>query len=370
MSRAVSVPWRLALAAPLLLLAATTALLAVSHTLTEARRFAELQSRAESAGTALSDRLARALGAGVPLDRLQGVEALFSQRLRDLPDLRSIGLRQGERLLVHSGPAAGAGEATVVVPVAGAAGLVVELRWQAGRQLPSADSVLRTLAALLAMALIAAGLAQHAWDSGPRLRHQMLDAQADLINTGRLDVAVLGARRSAYEARPQQLLGRLRNVVELQARLQRLLDSLRSTEPERLRRERIDRLSQQARGDETFPAAEPERRPIDSREADQVLGATALACAGGLSLVSATTLAADGRVVAAYAAFLLAAVVAVAALTRGRWPAAVRGGLAGGLLAPALVALSSGVAVLASAAALALVAAVSLRATTPAELQR
>jgi hypothetical protein len=339
--RMASVPMRLALSGALLLVGAALALATASHALTEERRDAELRLLAESSGALLAARISQALQAGVPLDRLHGVEALFEQRLRDVPQLSEIALRSAERELYRAGAVADPGAARARVPLPAVSGVALELSWQPPRERIVAAAALQVVAALLGLALLAGELAHHAWLSGPALRRRVLDRQAELIVAGCLDRTVLNARRRSFDARPQHLLLRLRNVVDLHSRLQRLIASLRSTEPDRNRRERLDQLAQAARGADVFAVGDPLLVRLDARNAGRDLASALLAAAGGLLMTAGAVLHEAAFALQPLVLALSGVLALVVALRCRPWPA-LRGAPAGLLLAPAIAALGGG----------------------------
>ena len=85
--------------------------------LAEKQFLPELERKAQTVGVSLANKLTRALGYGIPLDRLVGVDEFFSEVLRDNEDLAFLSLTDsGGRVLFRSGEA----------PVAAGPGVVTD----------------------------------------------------------------------------------------------------------------------------------------------------------------------------------------------------------------------------------------------------
>ncbi len=94
------------------LLASQLAVSLFAWSLAEKQFLPELERKAQTVGVSLANKLTRALGYGIPLDRLVGVDEFFSEVLRDNEDLAFLSLTDGGgRVLFRSGeaPEPGAG---------------------------------------------------------------------------------------------------------------------------------------------------------------------------------------------------------------------------------------------------------------------
>ncbi|HZY20485.1 MAG TPA: hypothetical protein VFE82_18595 [Ramlibacter sp.] len=240
------------------LLLATVALVwTAMHQLRDAAR-EEAQARAQLVADAVASRIERAVAIGIPLTRLEGVEALFAQRMRGgEPAALALLDVQGRQLWVrsHEGLAAlpaGPRTSARVAPGGQQVASVVVV-WRD----PGVGTLLRRwglpLAALAAaLAVFAAEAVRDAWATGPAARADVLRRAGARVALGDLRVRLARLPRREFDPRVPWLQRELRFVREQFLRIERLVQSLRTTEPEAARRALLDQAQLQARADDLF----------------------------------------------------------------------------------------------------------------------
>lgn len=250
---------RLGWVALALLLLAAAVLAWSTHEQLRGMRHESERVRAQLMADSLSQRIGHALEIGIPMERLVGVEALFSQRLGAHPEIRSIALMQGpgkvlwfaEREPAAREAAGTTAEAAVVVH--GKARGTVRLTLQEngpGRFVRSAAALLIPSVLLLtALAYLAARFSQA---QGVYLRNHAVRLATRAIAGGRYDRSVVLPHRRSFDLRAQQLGHAVRGVHETLTRVRRLMSSLRQTEPQAQRREYLDMLLAEAEGNQRF----------------------------------------------------------------------------------------------------------------------
>lgn len=365
-----------------LLAACTLAVTAASMLQLRAVARSEAQARAQIVADAVASHVQRAVTVGVPLRKLEGVEALFAQRMQTRRDIEALALvdlehrplwvrAQGGAAELPPGPRAVAAVSAGGTPVAS-----VVLVWRE----PGAASLLSRwllpVAALVAaIAVLAAEVLRYRLARGVQLRDARVGAACQRIRAGDFSWRFPSMRRHEFDPRTTWLSGEVRHVNELHLRVRRLVHSLRQTEPEAVRRAELDASLQRASGDEHFRGDDPavvigahDGAHAASRFAGIVLALVAWAwCATAILLVHARLLGAGPAAACVVAGLLLLAVPARHELRRRATRAAATGFGIGslvigpGILLPAWLALGPGhlaaLGVVADAVLLALIAA-------------
>lgn len=217
----------------------------------------EAQARATLLAEALAQRIERAVGLGIPLQGLEGVQALFAQRMREAPGIAALALTDVSDHVLWSYPRApeANSNATVVAPVRYEGEVVARLVLEAvpqGRQ----DRLWAWGAMLLLLAEVvgwtAAEAARHAVVCGPRRREVVVKSASEAVKQGDFSWRLPVAARAAFDERPQWLGAALREVNEQHLRIRRLVGSLRQTEPDMRRRAELDAALASATADEVF----------------------------------------------------------------------------------------------------------------------
>lgn len=267
--------WAWLLAAAGILALAGLVLAAVAARQIGQWRESEAATRGQLQVQALADRVQHALNLGIPLQRLEGVDAMFAQRLRDNPDIQALALTQARAFegaplwlktradLVASLPTSAvrglpAGPQSV-------AQLTVEGQWvadlvlvrQEGRIWPLLVAWGAPLLGLVVVgSLLATWGAQRSLQRGWLKRRAWLQQHAQAAAQGRyaasLSLYTAGLRAREFDARPAWLVAQFRQVNEAYLRLRRLARSLRQTEPDAGRRALLDGVLQRATADDSF----------------------------------------------------------------------------------------------------------------------
>ncbi|WP_298208929.1 hypothetical protein [Acidovorax sp.] len=258
---------RLGCIALVLLLLAAAVLAWNTHEQLRGMRQESERVRAQLMADSLSQRIGHALDIGIPLDALVGVEALFNQRLGAHADIQSIALLQGPDKVLWSAereqPARSANGTVADAPVMAHEALqgTVRLTLRETGAGPFARSaailLLPTVLLLAALAFLAARFSEA---QGVKLRNHAVRLATRAIASGHYDHSIVLPHRRGFDLRAQQLGHAVRGVHETLTRVRRLIASLRQTEPQAQRRERLDMLLANALGDHHF--AEHGLRPV------------------------------------------------------------------------------------------------------------
>lgn len=250
---------RLGIAAVLLLLLAASLLSIYTYDQLRDMRAASDRTRSQLMAQSLSLRITHAVESGIPLRSLVGVEALFQQRMASQSDIQALALvlPDGKVLWQATRDAGDAGDAgakaEVPVQVHGAPVAILRLVL---RDIGAATFARATAAMLLPaialLALLAYLAARFSQAQGIELRNHAAWRARRAIAQGRYDQAVVLPQRRGFDLRVQQLGHAVRGVHEGLVRVRRLIASLRQTEPQHLRRERLDQLLAKAEADDRF----------------------------------------------------------------------------------------------------------------------
>lgn len=323
---------RLGCVALVLLLLAAAALAWNTHEQLRGMRQESERVRAELMADSLSQRIGHALDIGIPLDSLVGVEALFNQRLSAHADIQSIALLQGPGKVLwfveREQPARSAGGTVADAPimVRGAPQGTVRLTLRETGAGPFARSaailLLPTVLLLAALAFLAARFSEA---QGVKLRNHAVRLATRAIASGHYDHSVVLPHRRGFDLRAQQLGHAVRGVHETLTRVRRLIASLRQTEPQAQRRERLDMLLADAQGDHHFAehGLPPVRVIAAEAQSFWISLLITLAAAAMLGLMTAlTSTQLDGppyRTALIPGSFLMAAALAAWVTRKQRW---------------------------------------------------
>ncbi len=247
---------RLGIAALVLLLLAACVLSIYTYDQLRDLRAASDRTRSQLMAQSLSVRISHAVESGIPLRGLVGVEALFQQRMASQPDIHAVALvlPDGKVLWEVTRDAAAAGataEAPVQVRGASVATLRLALRDSGAAAFARATAAL-LLPAIGVLALLAYLAARFSQAQGIELRNHAAWRARRAIAQGRYDNTVVLPQRRGFDLRVQQLGHAVREVHEGLVRVRRLIASLRQTEPQHARRERLDQLLAKAEAHDRF----------------------------------------------------------------------------------------------------------------------
>lgn len=198
-----------------------------------------------------SQKIAHALSVGIPLHQLVGVEALLESLRHQHPDLVSIEIQdtQARPLWASTSTASrGAVHASSIILASDKSAAAIVNAYvrpqQAGLLLVKNLWVwLGLLGLLTTLSFWAARLS---FSLRPWLREDAIEKISNDVRRGVFKSAWLTPHSVIHDARPQQLSAGMRAVHEAKDRLQRLVYSLRQTEPSALRRQQLDAILQQS----------------------------------------------------------------------------------------------------------------------------
>ncbi|MDP4074827.1 hypothetical protein [Acidovorax sp. A1169] len=247
---------RLGITALVLLLLAACVLSIYAYDQLRDMRAASDRTRSQLMAQSLSLRISHAVESGIPLRGLVGIEALFQQRMASQPDIHAVALvlPDGKVLWEVTRDAAAAGvtaEAPVQVRGAPVATLRLALRDSGAATFARATAAL-LLPAIGLLALLAYLAARFSQAQGIELRNHAAWRARRAIAQGRYDNTVVLPQRRGFDLRVQQLGHAVRGVHEGLVRVRRLIASLRQTEPQHARRERLDQLLAKAEAHDRF----------------------------------------------------------------------------------------------------------------------
>jgi len=261
---------RFAACAFLMLLLATVYLGTTFFSYMEERRVKETETRVQLLADLLAKRIASAVQLGIPLDKLEGVTALFTS-IRDAnSEILSVELVDAsQRVLWKIGSsfwddgnlaprgADGSKVASVVrVQDKDVARIVIERQAESLREL-LLETTLLILLAVLATVVAATEAARYALGFGPRLRDDLVTLASRRAADGVFETLFVAGARRPHDLRPQWITSTMRRVNEQHVRVRRLIESLRQTEPNAQRRRSLDHLLDQAGGTDAFAASMP-----------------------------------------------------------------------------------------------------------------
>lgn len=309
-----------ALAAWGLVLLALCALVIMAASVRQLRAVtqSEAQARAQLVADAVAAQVQRAVSIGVPLRKLEGVEALFAQRMQNRRDIEALALTDLDNRVLWARVQGGAKELPegprVVSPVAASGNPVagVVLVWREPGVWSLLSRWLLPVAAMVAaIAALAAEALRYTLARGARLRDAQVVQACERIEAGDFGWRFPQGRRHDFDPRTTWLSAELRHVNELHVRIRRLVNSLRQTEPEAVRRAELDAALQRATADEQFrgEGPVPASLSVDSAAAAARWAGIVLALAAWVWACTAGLLVHAGIVTAG-----VAAAVAVAGL--------------------------------------------------------
>ncbi|HMS05948.1 MAG TPA: hypothetical protein PKD73_09175 [Burkholderiaceae bacterium] len=216
----------------------------------------EAQLRARLVGDELSAQLQRALDLGIPPDRLEGLQAVFDQRMRASPGIRSIELTDLQGRTLGATRTTTQDETTrmsLSIKRQGESVALLLVSWNPPRL---TDWLPRWLLPLGAVAVVIAIVMREAVRRA--VAAQWLRRESAVIAASRRladgDFATVPLRlpRRIFDPRLPVLTEGLRHVNEWHMRVQRLVQSLRETEPDSERRAELAHVLDDAEGPDRF----------------------------------------------------------------------------------------------------------------------
>ncbi|MBF5005612.1 hypothetical protein [Diaphorobacter caeni] len=256
---------RLGWAGLLLLVIASMVLCGVTYRLLDDLRDESESARSQLLAQSVARRVQHALNVGVPLERLQGMDEFFMHRLKTHPDIQSISLTDAKGQVLWQSRTADrppSPTATASVPIlpgsdTGGAQATPIASLQLALHARNASAFAKDAAILLApiillLSALAWLAARYSEAEGSLLRNHVTRLAIRAIRNGRFDSTYTIIERREFDLRVQTLGHATRNVHETLTRVRRLISSLRITEPQQARRERLDHLLRHAEGRDHF----------------------------------------------------------------------------------------------------------------------
>lgn len=217
-----------------------------------------------------SRKIAHALSLGIPLHELVGVDALLHSLRQQHPDLISIEIQDTQSRPLWASASAqsnGAVHASSVISGPNKATTAIVHAYvhpqQAGQLLAQKFWVWLGLLALLTA--LSYWVARLCFSLHPWLRQDVINRISDDVRRGIFQFAWISSHSVLHDIRPEQLSAGVRAVHESKERLQRLVHSLRQTEPSPHHRQQLDAILQKATHSLTL-SEKLERRRIHAIE--------------------------------------------------------------------------------------------------------
>lgn len=248
---------RLALTSMLALGLVTVLLFLVAMAQLKQVRDQEAATLARLVANGLAQRVEHALLVGVPLDKLHGVADLFEQRLASVPGLVSLQLLDAQEhpLAVSGVVRSGVGSIDEPITLKSKKMAAVRIQYVSPPLIfETWDELLALLALALGSALLATEAARERWARRLQYRNRIVQAINLNLTQGDYRQQPPVGSLQAFDQRCTWLLGSIRRVNEQYARVKRMSESLRQTEPDAARRAELDALLTLARGQDQFQA--------------------------------------------------------------------------------------------------------------------
>ena len=235
--------------------------------------YQEAQARARLVADEIADQVQLAVSVGIPVDRLVGVDELFTHRMQGFTDIQSISLINADNRILHvrQGPASQT-LPPVVMPIhlKGVQVARVELIWRQPGLRPLVLPWALPLTLLVALTAGLAGEAMRYAVAGLVMRRErVLGDTCERIAAGDLATRPPRLGRLDFDDRLPWLTHQLRHVSEQHMRVERLAHSLRQTEPDFDKRHELDRVMEDAIAKERFAPVSTAPMPPSSEAALQ-----------------------------------------------------------------------------------------------------
>lgn len=244
-------PWWMALAAACVL-GVVAVLLQWQHQHTLQRLYHEAATvRAQTLATDVAHKMTFALRLDIPLPAMFGVQAMLDHVQQEHPDVLAIDIQDAQSNTLWSAHADAPMADTVTVsapivlgPQPPSGTVTVYVRAQPTQPIGQHLGIWAGLLTL--MSVLGFWVSRLALAMGPWLREHAVVQAAGEIRRGRFNAVALTPQACAFDTRPDQLSAGVRGVDEARQRLQRLVRSLRHTEPSAHHRELLDDILRQS----------------------------------------------------------------------------------------------------------------------------
>ncbi len=242
-------------------------LLVVCASLITGAALRQLTSVADTGSTAhaqiLADgiaiRVQRAVAVGVPLAKLEGLNAFFAQRMQSQPGIAALILLDVHGKVVFQLPSdadintVSGKQVTATAVVAGSTVAKVVLVWrQTEIWLLLSRWMLPITAIVMIFSLIAAEVLRRAMGRSILFRDAQVTLACERIEMGDFSWRFERTIQHHFDQRMAWISTELKHLNELYLRVQRMVQSLRQTEPDAYQRAHLDTLLQQATASDHF----------------------------------------------------------------------------------------------------------------------
>jgi hypothetical protein len=219
----------------------------------------------------LANSIARALGYGIGIDDLTGIDQVFASRMADNQDVVEIVFNDldGKVRVPLVAPLRQGVSVSAVVTVGGQARGKVTVYLRNTSVLGALGAPVSVALLILMVVFVATREAvRYGVHRGPGLRDATATGLLRQIADLDFDHVVKEAHLKKLDIRSAWLSTQIRDLNERFTRLFRLIVSLRHTEPSNAERTRLMALANQARGDAKFAIAKPTVKRSSSTDAD------------------------------------------------------------------------------------------------------
>lgn len=252
-------PWLLALCS-LVLLSLVAAALHLQQLRTLQRMHQEAALiRSQTLANDTARKITHALSLGIPLQELVGVDALLKNLQQQHTDLVAIHIQDAHEQPLWSGsdtPLNEAIHATSIIagPEQSTAAIVNTYVLVAPAKLVLVEKLWIWLGLLTLLTTLSFWAARLSFSLRPWLREDVIQKMSSHVHRGIFQTVWLSTHAAAHDTRPEQLSAGVQAVHEAKERLQRLVHSLRQTEPSAHHRQQLDAILEQANQDLTVGA--------------------------------------------------------------------------------------------------------------------
>ncbi len=242
-------------------------LLVICASLITGAALRQLSSVADTGSTAhaqiLADgiaiRVQRAVAVGVPLAKLEGLNAFFAQRMQSQPGIAALILLDVDGKVVFQLPSdadintVSGKQVTATAVVAGSTVAKVVLVWrQTEIWLLLSRWMLPITAIVMIFSLIAAEVLRCAMGRSILFRDAQVTLACERVEMGDFSWRFERTIQHHFDQRMAWISTELKHLNELYLRVQRMVQSLRQTEPDAYQRAHLDTLLQQATASDHF----------------------------------------------------------------------------------------------------------------------
>ena len=252
-------PWLLALCS-LVLLGLVAAALHLQQLRTLQRMHQEAALiRSQTLANDTARKITHALSLGIPLQELVGVDALLKSLQQQHTDLVAIHIQDAHAQPLWSGsdtPLNEAIHATSIIagPEQSTAAIVNTYVLVPPAKLVLVEKLWIWLGLLTLLTTLSFWAARLSFSLRPWLREDVIQKMSSHVHRGIFQTVWLSTHAAAHDTRPEQLSAGVQAVHEAKERLQRLVHSLRQTEPSAHHRQQLDAILEQATQDLTVDA--------------------------------------------------------------------------------------------------------------------